>query len=314
MPILFIGIDVSKARLDVFVRPTGETFSLSNARPDIQKLVQQLLALAPALIVLEATGGYEALAARALQEAGLSVAVVNPNAVRQFARATGKLAKTDPLDARVLAHFAEAIRPVPRPLPDAQTEELSQLVARRRQLVEMLVAERNRLRQTSGLAHQDVTATITFLEGRLARLDEQLAQQVKQKPDWQQKANLLASVPGVGPGLTHTLLAELPELGTLTAKQVAALAGVAPFNCDSGPRRGSRHIYGGRAALRAMLYMATMASLRCNPTIRSYYDQLVARGKPGLVAMVACMRKLLVIVNAMVKAHTPWRRASPAEA
>ena len=314
MDSLFIGIDVSKARLDVFVRPTADSFSVANTQADVEALVARVLTLAPQWVVLEATGGYEAVAARVFATAGLPVAVVNPRQVRQFARATGKLAKTDPLDARLLAHFAEAIRPVPRALPDTKTEPLSQLLARRRQLVEMLVAERNRQRTATGLAREDGEATITFLETRLAKLDQQLTQEVETEPTWRGKAQVLRSVPGIGPVLTHTLLSELPELGTLTRKQVAALVGVAPFNRDRGQVQGRRHIHGGRGPLRAALYMATLSSLRCHDTMRGYYDQLIARGKPGLVALVACMRQLIVIVNAMVKAGTTGQRASPAEA
>jgi transposase len=256
---------------------------------------------------MEATGGHECLAARTLALAGLPVAVVSPVRVKRLAQALGQRAKTDPLDARLLARFGEAVRPTPRPVPDAQAEEFSQLLARRRQLVRSIVAEGNRQRLATGVVREDIAVTIRFLERRLKRIDQAIMDRVARAPEWAARAELLRSVPGIGAAVCHTLLAGLPELGTLSHKQITALVGVAPYNRDSGKVRGARHIWGGRAEVRAILYMGVLASLKWNDTVKRHYERLVAAGKPGKVAMVACMRKLLVILNAMVRSGQPWK-------
>jgi len=302
----FIGIDVSKETLEIGRHTIGETWACQNEVSAFASLVQRLRALNPVRIVAEATGGYETAVVAVLYEAGLPVVVVNPRQVREFAKATGRLAKTDPIDALVLAHFAEAIKPVVRPQPDQDTKELSLLLARRRQLMEMLVAERNRLGTASAAVRSDVQSHITWLEQRIEDLDGQLQDRIKKSPVWREREDLLRSVKGVGPVLTVTLMACLPELGTLGRKQIAALVGLAPFNRDSGPKRGKRHVSGGRASVRATLYMATMAAVRYNPVIRIFYERLIFAGKPHKVAMVACMRKLITILNAMVKHNKRW--------
>lgn len=305
----YVGIDVAQAQFDVAVRPTGEQWSAPNQDEAIALLVSRLQGLSPALVVLEASGGLEVPVVAALAEAGLPVAVVNPRQVRDFARATGKLAKTDRLDAVVLAHFAQAVHPTPRPLPDAQVEALSALLSRRRQVVGMLTAEKNRFHRARPPVRQDIQRHITWLEQSLTKLDEELGDSLRQSPLWREKEELLRSVPGVGRVLSLTLLAELPELGSLDRRQVAALAGVAPFNRDSGTLRGRRTVWGGRAPLRAALYMATLVATRHNPLIRTFYQRLCAAGKPKKVALTACMRKLLTVLNAMVKHHSPWRNS-----
>ena len=306
-PLVFVGIDVSQDRLDVAVRPSGERWATATAAPAISALVERLRALHPALIVLEAPGGLELPVVGALGVAGLPVVVLNPRQVRDFARATGKLAKTDALDAHTLAHFAEVVRPSVRPLPDAATQALSALLTRRQQLVEMLTAEKNRLRTTLPPVRPRLQAHIAWLEQELRAVDEELHTTLRASPLWREKEDLLRSVPGVGPTLTLTLLAELPELGTLTRRQIAALVGVAPLNRDSGTWRGKRMVWGGRATVRAALYMATLVASRWNPVIRAFYQRLCAAGKPKKVALTACMRKLLTILNAMLEHRTPWR-------
>jgi transposase len=307
----FVGIDVSKARLDVAVVPAGETWQVANDEGGIAAAVQRLRALGPALVVLEATGGLEVPLAGALGAAGLPTAVLNPRQVRDFARATGRLAKTDALDAAVLARFAEAVRPEPRPLPDAALQELQALVARRRQLVEMLVAERHRQRgageRAPAAVRRQLREHVGWLEKRLAELDRDLGDRLRSSPLWRERDELLRGVPGVGPVLSATLLAELPELGQLGRKPLGALVGVAPHNRDSGTLRGTRTIWGGRATLRAALYMAALAASRHNPVIAALYRRLLAAGKPRKVALVACMHKLVTILNAMVAHNTPWR-------
>jgi len=303
---VWVGIDVSKDRLDVAMRPSGEACSEANTEAAIKTLTKKLKQVQPQLIVLEATGGHEYGVAYSLMIAGLQVAVVNPRQVRDFARAIGKLAKTDPIDARTLAHFAEAVQPTPRPIPDPATEELSQLVTRHRQLIEMIVAERNRGLSFRGAARRDIEVTTRFLRTRLKQIDQRLKELIEVQEEWKHKAELLASVPAVGPVLVSTVIAELPELGQLNRKQVAALVGVAPFNNDSGQMRGKRRIWGGRAHLRSVLYMAVVAGLRFNPIIREYYQRLRKAGKPAKVSLVACMRKLLVILNAIVKSGRHW--------
>jgi transposase len=307
-PPVFVGIDVSKDRLDVALRPTPDRWAVANDQSGIARLVARLRSQAPMLIVLEATGGLEIPLTSELAAAGLPVVVVNPRQVRDFAKATGRLAKTDTLDASVLAQFAEAVRPALRPLPDAQTQALSALLTRRRQLIEMCTAEKNRLGTAPTPVRKGIRAHITWLEGRLADLDEELADTIRESPLWRDKDDLLQSTPGVGPVLARTLLASLPELGTLTRQQIAALVGVAPLNRDSGTFRGKRRVWGGRAHVRAALYMSALVATRFNPVIRVFYQRLCAAGKAKKVALTACMRKLLTMLNAMLKHQTPWRK------
>jgi transposase len=307
-PACFVGIDVAKATLDIATRPGGERWSVANDEGGIRALVNRLRPLAPTLIVLEATGGFEIATVAAAATAGLPVVVANPRQVRDFARATGQLAKTDALDAQILALFAERVRPEPRPLPDAATQTLDALLTRRRQLLEMLTAEKNRLGfATAAPVRRDLTQHIHWLERRLRDVDADLEQAVHASPLWRAKEDLLRSVPGVGPVVSRTLLGELPELGTLTHKQIAALVGVAPRACDSGTLHGKRLVWGGRASVRAVLYMGALVATRCNPVIRAFYARLRAAGKPAKVALVACMRKLLTILNAILRSGTPWR-------
>lgn len=303
---IFIGIDVSKARLDVAIRPSGESESVANDKTAIKALVKHLGEIQPALIVLEATGGVERQLTRALASAELPVVVVNPRQVRDFAKATGQLAKTDAIDAVVLARFAETVRPVLRPLPDEVTLELRALIARRRQITEMMVAERNRFRGASQSVTKRIDAHIRWLEAELQRADKDLDQSIRQSPIWQENEDLLRSVPSIGPVISRTLLAELPELGQLNRKQIAALVGIAPLNWDSGTLRGRRAIWGGRASVRAVLYMAALVASRHNTVMRVFYKRLRDAGKAPKVALVACMRKLLTILNAMIKHKTRW--------
>jgi transposase len=269
-------------------------------------VVERLRALPVALIVLEATGGLELPLIGALVAAGLPVVVANPRQVRDFAKATGRLAKTDLLDAQILAHFADVIRPVPRTLPDEQMQALAALLARRRQLIEMLTAEKNRLGSAPHLVHKRLNAHITWLEREVTQAERVLAHAIGESPIWREKDDLLRTVPGVGPGLARTLIVDLPELGALSRKQIAALVGVAPLNRDSGTLRGRRIVWGGRAHVRAALYMAALVGSRCNPVIRSFYQRLCDAGKAKKVALTACMRKLLTILNAMMKHRTRW--------
>jgi transposase len=300
-PEQFVGIDVAKAFLDVAVRPSGEAWRVDNKEAASAALVLRLRALAPTLIVLEATGGLERPITAALAAAGLPVVVVNPRQVRDFARATGILAKTDRLDAAVLAHFADAVRPQPRPLPDETSRTLAALMVRRRQLVEMLTAERNRRLASPPALHRELNEHIAWLEQRLHHLDSDLAQAIEHSPVWRAKDNLLRRVKGVGPILSATLLTGLPELGRLDRKRIAALVGVAPLAHDSGAWRGKRTCWGGRASVRAALYMATLVAVRFNPVLRSRYQRFIQAGKPKKVALVACMHKLLLILNALVR-------------
>ena len=303
---VFIGIDVAKAHLDVAVRPDGDTWQAANDASGIAALVAHLDQLRPTLVVLEATGGYERPVTASLVAAGVPVAVVNPRQIRDFAKATGKLAKTDTLDAHVLAHFADAVRPTPRPLPDADTQMLAAILGRRRQVVAMLTAEQNRLHTAPTTIRERIGAHIVWLEEDLKEIDTALAQAIADDPTWRERDALLRSVPGVGPVLAVALLAQLPQLGALTRHQVAALAGVAPLNRDSGTRRGIRTVWGGRARVRGALYMAALVATRYNPVIRAFYARLCAAGKPKKVALTACMRKLLTILNALLAHRTPW--------
>jgi transposase len=303
----FIGIDVAKAQLDIAIRPSGERWAVPHDAGDIMTLVERLQALHPALIVLEATGGWERAVTSALATAGLPVVVVNPRQVRDLARATGQLAKTDALDARALAHFADVIRPTPRPLPDAQTQEWRALLGRRQQLVVMRTAEQNRLTGPSTRLITDIEAHITWLNASLATLDNDLEILLRASPVWRANDDLLQSAPGIGPVCARTLLLELPELGTLNRQQIAALVGVAPLNCDSGTLRGRRTIWGGRAHVRTVLYMGTLVATRYNPRIKAFSQRLLAAGKLKKVALTACMHKFLTILNAMLKHRTPWQ-------
>jgi transposase len=306
----FVGIDVAKHRLDVHLRPSGESLAIDHGEEEITALIERLVALEPTLVVLEATGGLEVRLAAALAAAGLPVAVVNPRQVRSFARAIGRLAKTDRLDAKAIAHFAEAVRPPVRPLPDEATRRLGALVARRRQLLEMLVAERNRRHAADPALHERLDAHLRWLEEALAEIEGDLDGAVRASPVWRAKEALLRSVPGIGPVSARTLLAQLPELGSLTRRQAAALVGVAPFSRDSGRMRGRRTVWGGRATLRACLYMAAVAAARgSNPVIAGFYRRLRLAGKPAKLALTACMRKLVVTLNAMLRSNTAWKQA-----
>jgi transposase len=307
----YVGIDVAKAWLDIAVRPSGAQWRVANTEADLPALVEQLRALEPTVIVLEATGGYERLVVSQLGAEQAPVVVVNPRQVRAFAKATGRLAKTDQLDAQVLAHFAEAVRPEPRPLTDEATQRLAALLERRSQLVTMLTAEKNRRQQALKSVRPLIEAHIAWLEHTLEQLNQDLEQALRASPLWRERDELLRSVPGVGPILSLTLLADLPELGTLAHKQLAALVGVAPLNRDSGFARGKRVIWGGRARVRSALYMSALSAVRYNPVLRAFWTRLRERerGKPKTVALVACMHKLLTLLNAMLKQQTPWHPA-----
>jgi transposase len=306
-PPLFIGIDVSKRRLDGAGSPGTLTFQQANDPDGIAAIVALLKPLRPALIVLEATGGYELPVAAALAAAGLSVALVNPRQARDFAKATGRLAKNDTIDAAVLAHFAEAIRPAPRPLPDAEVRALDALLSRRRQLLEMLTMEQNRLGGCAdAVVRADLAAHIGWLSERLSRCEKELKAAVESSPAWRQKEDLLRSIKGIGPVASRTLLAALPELGTLTNRKAAALAGLAPYDDDSGQRRGQRHIRGGRADVRAALYMAALSAARYNPGLRSFAERLRRAGKKAKVVLTAVARKLVVLANAILRTGRRW--------
>jgi transposase len=300
-----VGIDVSKDTLDVALS-TGERFSSANDENGILALVERLKGLQPERIVLEATGGYEQALVAELAVNKLPVTVVNPRQVRDFAKALGRLAKTDAMDAEVLMRFAQAVKPEPRELPDEQTRELEALVVRRRQLLGIVLAERQRLAKAPAVVRRDIRAHIAWLIKRLKDTDRQLAAALRSSPLWREREQLLKPVKGVGRVTLSTLCASLPELGRLNRRQIAALVGVAPFNCDSGKLKGKRHCWGGRADVRAVLYMAALSAKRFNPVIRVFYERLIAAGKPAKVALTACMRKLLSILNAIVRDRTEW--------
>jgi transposase len=307
---IYVGIDVAKDRLDIHVRPSGESFTVARDGEGLAALVDRLKQIAPALVVLEATGGFEITVAAAVGSARLPLAVVNPRQIRDFARATGKLAKTDALDAAAIAHFAQAVHPEPRPLPDAQAQELGELVARRRQVIEMMVAERNRGRALRSRRLQTrIERHLAALQKDLSEIEADLEETIRGTPLWRENEDLLKSVPGIGNATARTLLADLPELGTLGRRQIAALVGVAPFNRDSGLWRGKRTVWGGRAGVRATLYMAALAASRWNPVIAAFYRHLRDLGKPPKLAHTACMRKLLVILNAILRDKRPWQSA-----
>jgi len=302
----WVGIDVSKAHLDVAVFG-GMQWRETSDPGGLARLTDRLVALHATLVVIEASGGYEAPVAAALAAAGVPLAIVNPRQVRRFAQALGVLAKTDRLDAAVLAHFGALVQPEPRPVPDAAQLALLELVQRRRQLVDMLVAEKQRRRTASGHVGQQIQEHVSWLEQRLDEIDRELRDMVRSSPVWREKDDLLRGAPGVGPALSATLLAELPELGTLNRRQIAALVGVAPLARDSGTLHGRRTCWAGRASVRSVLYMATLVATRFNPRIRTLYQRLRTAGKPKMVALVACMRQLVVALNAMLAHRTPWR-------
>jgi transposase len=305
---VFVGIDVSKDRLDVHLRPTGEAFCVSRDAKGLEDLGGRLVGLPVALVVLEATGGFEATVAAALAGIGLPLCIVNPRQIRDFARAMGRLAKTDALDAEAIALFAERVRPKARPLPEPERSRLAELVGRRRQIIEMIGMEANRRRQASDkrLARK-LDRHVAFLDKELVAIDRDIGEAVKSSPVWRATEALLKSVPGIGDITARTLLAEVPELGVVGRHQIAALVGVAPMNRDSGLMRGRRAIAGGRTSVRTVVYMAALTAIRCNPVFRAFYDRLVTRGRPKKVALVAVMRKLLTVLNAIVRDHTPWR-------
>ena len=303
---IYVGIDVSKDRIDVAVRPTGRTWSVSYNEVDVDGLVSELSGLAPEAVIAESTGGLELPLAAALAAASVPVAIINPRQARDFAKSTGQLAKTDWLDAQVLAHFGEAVRPPMRALPDSDTHALGNMLARRRQVMDILVAEKNRLTRATSQIRPRIQAHITWLEDELGGLDDELRDRVRKSPLWRVKDDLLRSVPDVGQQVSLTLLAYLSELGTLNRKQIAALVGVAPFNRDSGPRRGRRSVWGGRARVRSALYMGALVASRHNPVLREFYQRLLKAGKPKKVALTACMRKLLIILNSMMRIGERW--------
>ncbi len=304
----YVGVDVSKATLNVAILPARQHFVVSNDEAGIDELLGRLTQVSDALVVLEASGGFERPLAAALAASGVALFVVNPRQARDFAKATGTLAKTDALDAFVLARFAEAIRPTPRAIPDAEAREFREILARRRQIIRMMTAEKNRLGASSSKAVCGrIEAHIRWLEKELSRTDRDLDETIENSPAFKENEALLRSVPGVGPVLCRTLLAELPELGSLSPRELSALVGVAPLNRDSGTLRGRRTVWGGRARVREALYMGALIASRFNPAIKEFYERLLAAGKPKKVALVACMRKLLTILNAVMRERVPWR-------
>ena len=307
---IFIGIDVAQDRLDAHVFPSDESFAVRRDSGGLAVLVERLKTLNPYLVVLEATGGFEVTVAAAVAAAQIPLAVVNPRQIRDFARSTGQLAKTDALDAKAIARFAEAVRPEPRPVPDAQARALGELVARRRQIVEMMTAERNRRRQlTSRRLIKSVDRLLAVLQKELSEIEQELDEGIRGTPAWRERDELLRSVPGIGNVVARSLIADLPELGRLDRKQIAALVGVAPLNRDSGKMRGKRTTWGGRAKVRCALYMAALVASRYNPLLKAFYQRLISAGKPKKLALTAVMRKLLTILNAMIRDNTRWQSA-----
>jgi transposase len=307
---VIVGIDVSKDRLDVHVLPSGQAFAVARDGEGLAELVGRLAASAPRMIAVEATGGFESTVAAACAGAGLPLVIVNPAQVRAFAQALGRRAKTDPIDAEVIARFVEAVRPEVRPLPDAAERLLADLVARRRQIVQMIVAEKQReKRQDQPRLKRSIARLVTALQKELTELDRQIDDEIRGSAAWREKEDLLRSVPGVGPVVSRTLVAELPELGKLDRRQIAALAGLAPWTRQSGKWKGKSFIGGGRASVRSALFMATLVAARHNPVLRAFYERLLAAGKPKLLALTATARKLLTILNAMVKTNQPWSAA-----
>jgi transposase len=309
-PSNFVGIDVAKKHLDVHLLPRDTGFTVSRDGSGLDELVDRLRPLSPQLIVLEATGGYEKVVLASLAGAGLPVLAVNPRQVRDFARACGRLAKTDRLDAAIIAHFAERLRPEPRPMPDAAAQALGAVVVRRRQIIEMISAESMRLQQSSSRKVQtSIKAHLKWLQEQLTSIDDDLNATLKESDTWLRNEDLLDAVPGVGKTTARTLIVELPELGSLDRRRIASLVGVAPINHDSGAHRGQRHIRGGRTAVRAALFMAAWVGTRHNPVLAAFYNRLIAAGKPRKVALLACMRKLLTILNALIRDQRPWQNA-----
>lgn len=307
MDAIVVGIDVSKDRLDVAVRPTGEVFAVARDAEGLDALLARLKPLGPAAVAVEATGGYEAVVAASLAAAGLAVVVVNPAQVRAFAQALGKRAKTDPIDAAVIARFVEATKPAIRPLPDEKTQRLADLVSRRRQIVQMIGAERQRqTRLTDKRLQKSIARLLAALQRELSVLETDIDDAVRGEPAWREKEDLLGSVPGIGKTIARTLLAELPELGALDRRKIAALVGLAPWTRQSGRWKGKSFIGGGRAAVRAALFMGAMVAARHNPVLKAFRDRLVAAGKPKLVALVATARKLLTLLNAILRERKPW--------
>jgi transposase len=307
MDAVYVGIDVSKDRLDVHVRPSREAFAVARDGKGLEQLIDRLTALSPRLIAIEATGGFETIAAAAIAGATLPLAIINPAQVRHFAQAVGKRAKTDPIDAEVIARFAEAVKPEPRPLPDEQARLLAELVARRRQIIEMIVAERQREKRVENShVRKSILRHLRMLEKELPDLDEDIGTLVRSSPAWREKEDLLISFPGVSYKLARTFLAEVPELGRLNRREIASLAGLAPFTRQSGRWKGKSTIGGGRASLRTALYMAALSASRCNPSLRIFYQRLLSAGKPKMVALIAVARKLLTILNAMLRDRKQW--------
>jgi transposase len=302
----YLGIDVSKEYLDMAQHLSDKEWRFTNDYTGISELINQVKKMGLIVVIVEATGGYEAYLTAMLAAHNVSVVVVNPRQVRDFAKSIGRLAKTDTIDAKVLAHFGNAVKPEPRLLRDKQTQELKDITTRRRQVSEMIVAENNRL-HTAGISMREhIQAHIEWLEQDLSKIDRDMRNLIKNSPLWGEMDNLLQSVPGVGNVLSSTLLAELPELGTLNRRQVAALVGVAPFNRDSGTLKGKRTVWGGRSAVRKVLYMSTLVAMRYNPVIKGFYERLCGNGKAKKLAIIACMRKLLIILNAIIRNRTPW--------
>lgn len=305
----WVGIDISKATLDVYLRPLGKAMKVANTKEDISKLVETLKSYTVNLIVLEATGGWETELVIQLQEADLPVALINPRQGRDFAKATGKLAKTDAIDAQILAHFGEAMQPQILAVESEESRQLGDLISRRRQLVEMRTAEKNRRERARGKALVDIEAHLEYLDNCLEKLNQEIEELTQANQQWLEKVNLLKTVPGIGQVISTTLVSDLPELGQLTAKQISRLVGVAPINHDSGQHKGKRMIQGGRAQIRATLYMGAVVAMRHNPVIKTFYERLVGRGKSKKLALTACVRKILVILNAMVRQNQPWQLA-----
>lgn len=303
----WVGIDVCQKYLDVYIRPSSKLFQVTNDEVGIAKLVQTLVEIQPELIVLEATGGMEINAAIKLTESGLSVAVINPRQARDFAKATGQLAKTDAIDAKVLAHFADAIRPKVRQISDESSRQLEELVARRRQISDMITAEKNRRRGKTNSVQSSIDKHIEWLEEQLKEIESQISSAIAKSQNWKQKMDLLTSVPGIGEVVAVTLISSLPELGQISHKSISYLVGVAPLNKDSGKFRGKRKIWGGRAKIRCVLYMATLVAVRFNPAIKAFYERLLEKGKLKKVALTACMHKLLIFLNAMMKNNSFWK-------
>ena len=304
----FVGVDVSKAELEIGIIPGSKTWKVSNDSLGVQRLIDDLETLSPRVIVIESTGGYETFVASSLATAQMPVVIINPRNIRSFAKAIGILAKTDRIDSLVLAQYGKSIKPEPRPLKDSQAQELKALLARRKQLIEMLTMEKNRAEKATNSVLKDIQAHICWLESRLKNVDKDLHHSIKTSTAWREKDKIIQSIPGAGPVLSVTLISELPELGILNRRQIAALVGVAPFNCDSGKRKGYRRVWGGRAPIRSILYMAALSAVRCNPVIGSFYKRLLTAGKKPKVSLTACMRKLLTIINSMVRTGSLWNQ------